>query len=395
MGTLWNDVYLSTTYEWPRSLSEYPHTASKRALSFVRNVTLWVYEEPDDSYPTSVDFYELFEFMSGCFRMLKDTRAIDTMNLHVGLYDPNNYQPDCNDIIEAINSTTWRILKRVRKMKLQALGLHTGRKTARLVDLLSILKQNVDNLEIDTSPITALAPLLQSFPRLKTLEVRVSESQPRSLQAETTFWTVVSQLPTLKSVWADTIPIPPPLDSIHFSHLINLRLYFYAGMVYGEWTRSLVTIFQQMPVLEKLLFSHVVSTSETRAEGRAMQITTIASTNLKHLELYCTIPIGLVSTIAKHCRRLTLLTICDFAEADNVDDEDLRQLSVSCPNLQKIRFQSAKHITSLEYFAAFHHLEVLKLFYPAGKFIDKSLLLKLVESCPKLAQIIVTDNPNT
>jgi len=40
-------------------------------------------------------------------------------------------------------------------------------------------------------------------------------------------------------------------------------------------------------------------------------------------------------------------------------------------------------------------LEVLKLFYPAGRFIDKPLLLKLVDSCPKLAQITVTDNLNT
>ena len=143
-----------------------------------------------------------------------------------------------------------------------------------------------------------------------------------------------------------------------------------------------------MSGLEKLTIAPAFLNSETRDEGRAMQIKTIACTNLKDLNFSCPIPRGLISTIARHCPHLTK---CYFTEDDNLDDEDLRQLSLSCPNLQQIRLQHAKTITRLEYFAAFQQLEILELFYLVGKFIDKPLLLKLVNSCPKLKQITVSD----
>ena len=227
MPTLWHEVDLWPSHERPRYLSAYPDTASKQALSLVRNMTLSVYKEPHDNYPAKDDFYELFDYVSGCLRMLKDTRAIDVMYLHVGLYDPNNYQLECNDIIEAINRTALQILKRISKMKLQELEFHTGRSTARIADIMSIIERNVDKLDINTSPIADWAPRLQYFKRLKKLDV--ARNKPRSLQAETTFWTAVSQLPSLKIVHADTIPIPPRLE-LRFPHLIDLRLYFFPDM---------------------------------------------------------------------------------------------------------------------------------------------------------------------
>jgi len=44
--------------------------------------------------------------------------------------------------------------------------------------------------------------------------------------------------------------------------------------------------------------------------------------------------------------------------------------------------------TRLEYFTTFQHLEVLKLFILP---VDKPFLLKLLDSCPKLKQITVSD----
>jgi len=65
------------------------------------------------------------DYMSGCLQMLKETRAIDTMyfrvDFHLGLYDPNSYRSECQDIIEAINRSVLHILKHLSKMELQEL----------------------------------------------------------------------------------------------------------------------------------------------------------------------------------------------------------------------------------------------------------------------------------
>jgi len=385
MPTLWSRVELWPDHEWPTLLSAYPHAASKRVLSYVRHVTLSVYMEPHENYPASEDFYRLLDYISGCLRMLKDTRAIDTMYFHMGLYDPNHYASEYHDIIETINRTTFQILKRIGEMKLQKLEFNIGRSTARSVDILSIIERKVDKLNINSVPIADWAPRLQYFQRLKALDV--ARIQPRNLQAETMFWTAVHQLPNLTRVEADTVPIPRGLN-LRFQNITNLDLYFFTDIEYGEWSRSLVTIFKQMPGLEKLMICPARSDEETRVEGRAMQVTTIACENLKDLSLCCPIPRGLVSTIARHCPRLTK---CYFTEDETIDDEDLLQLSLSCPNLHDVRLRYARTITHLEYFAAFQQLEVLELFYHTSKFIDKPLLLKLVDSCPKLKRITVSD----
>ena len=142
-----------------------------------------------------------------------------------------------------------------------------------------------------------------------------------------------------------------------------------------------------MSGFEKLVISHVF-TPETRDEGRAMQVTTIACKNLKHLSLGFAMSTGVVSTIARQCPRLTK---CYFWDDEIIDDEDLCQRSLSCPNLQQIRLQCTKYIMHLEYLTTVQHLEDLPLFFLTDKFIDKPLLLKFVESCPKLKQITVSD----
>lgn len=97
MPTLWREVDLWPSYrQWPRYLTAYPDTASKRVLSYVRTVKLSVFVDPN--YPAIDDFSELFRFMSLCLRMLKNTGAIETLYITVGLYDPNKYPSECNGI---------------------------------------------------------------------------------------------------------------------------------------------------------------------------------------------------------------------------------------------------------------------------------------------------------
>jgi F-box-like len=385
MPTLWREVYLwPDNYEWPYWLSTYPNTGSKRALSHVRDLTLSLYKEPHDNYPTKNDFDDLYAYLSGCLRMLKDTKAIDVLRLFVGLYDSNNYSSECNDVIEAINRIALQIIKRVSKMKLQQLEFHPGRETAHLADMMSIIEQNVDKLGINTSPIADWAPRLQYFTRLKFLDV--CRLWPRSLEAEAAFWTAVSQLPNLTIVKVDTVPFPRRLE-LRFPLITDLQLMLTLDLEPGDWSHTVVTIFKQMPGLEKLMILLGFADAEARAEVRAAQITTIACEKLKDLHLSSPVPKGLISTIARHCPQLTRFS---FSE-DDINDEDLRQLSLSCPNIEQIRLHQAKTITSLEYFATFQRLEILELYYPTAKFIDKPLLLKLVDSCPKLQQIRVSD----
>lgn len=382
MPTLWREVEL---YQWPYWLSIYPETGSKRALSFVRDMTLCLYNEPNENYPTKDGFEDLFDYVTGCLRMLKDTRSIDVLNLFVGLYDSRNYPSECNDVIEAINRTILEIVKRISKMKLRQLDFHSLRDTTRIVDLMSIIgERNVDKLHIHTSPIAEWAHRLEHFKKIKTLDA--SRVTPRDLEAETAFWTAVSQIPIL-TIRADTIPIPPRLD-LHFPHVTDLRLYLALDLVPGDWSNSVVAVFKHMPGLQKLTLSLAFLEEWSLNEGRAMQVTTVACTKLTDLYISRPIPRGLVSTIAKHCPYLTHI---HCSEEEMIDHEDLRQLSRSCPKLQHIRLRQAKNITNLQYLAALSELEVLDLFYLPGKFIDKVLLLNLVHACPKLQQIKVSD----
>ena|SRR5271170_679654 len=120
-----------------------------------------------------------------------------------------------------------------------------------------------------------------------------------------------------------------------------------------------------------------------------MRVPTIACTDLKDLTLNCPIPKGLVSAIAKNC---PCLTKCDFTEKVNVDNDDIRQLSESCPDLRQILLQSAESITTgIEYLPALRQLEDLELYYHSAKSLDKTLLLKFVDLCPNLKQLTVSD----
>lgn len=383
MPTLWHIVDLRPDHEFPRRLSAYPDTGSTRALSFVRHVMLSVYKEPFPGYPGSDDFHDLLDYVSGCFRMLKDTRAIDTMSFHIGLYDPNNYASECHDIIEAINSIVLQILERISKMKLRELQFSAGKETARIAQIMSLVAQKVDKLDIDISPIPDWAPQLHHCQRLKKLHV--SAGQHRNLQAETTFWTAISHLPNLKIIEVD-IPIPSTVDP-RFPYVNHLELEFEIYLEYAELSHLLVTVFKQMPSLEKLKIRSLFPQHDTH-EGRTMSITTIACKNLKDIYLSFSMPHGLVSTIARHCPHLTK---CFVLDPNTIDDEDLHQLSLSCPNLRQIYLRSAENITHLDYFTTFHQLEILQLYYSTGKFINKPLLLNLVDSCPKLNQFSVSD----
>ena len=383
MPTLWHTIDLWPDHEFPRRLSAYPDTGSKRALSFVRHVMLSVYKEPFPGCPASDDFHNLLDYVSGCLRILKDTRAIETMSFHIGLYDPNNYALECHDIIEASNSIVLQILKCISKMNLRELQLSAGQATARIAEIMSVIAQKVDKLDIDISPIPDWASQLHHCQRLKKLHV--SAGQHRNLQAETTFWTAISHLPNLKIIEVD-IPIPPTLEPC-FPYVNHLELKFEAYLDYTELSHLLVTVFKQMASLEELKIYSLFPRHDPH-EGHTMPITTIACKNLKDINLSFSIPRGLVSTIAKHCPHLTK---CSVLDPNIVDDEDLHQLSLSCPNLQQICLRSAENITRLDYFTTFYQLEILQLYYSTGKFINKPLLLDLVHSCPKLNQFSVSD----
>jgi hypothetical protein len=261
MPTLWHKIDLWPIFESPRYLSAYPDTGSKRALSFVRKVSLSLYKEPALVYPVEDGLKALFDFVSGCLRVLKDTRAIEAMYLRVGLYDPLDFVPECTQVIEAFNRTVLQILKRISKMKLKQLEFKSGDSTARIADIMSIIEQKVDILDISFSPIAHWAPRLQYFKRLKKIDA--AQIRPRNLEAETKFWTAVAQLPNLNTVLVNTIPIPPRLV-LGFPHLIKLKISLSLDLKPGEWTHSILTIFEQMTRLENLNFSCVVQGSQTR-----------------------------------------------------------------------------------------------------------------------------------
>jgi hypothetical protein len=142
-----------------------------------------------------------------------------------------------------------------------------------------------------------------------------------------------------------------------------------------------------MSGLENLFIFVEAADQEYSLETDGMPISTIACVKLKELTLFdCPIPKGLMSTIAKHCM---YLTECNINEQDNIDDEDIRQLSLSCPNLRKLDLKFAERITTgLEYLTVLHQLERLDIHHAAGKYMGKSVFLKFANSCPKLEKIV-------
>ena len=214
-------------------------------------------------------------------------------------------------------------------------------------------------------------------------------TKPRNLEAEVTFWTSISPLSNLKTIeLKNTIRFPPGFTNFPFPHLIALELNLSEDLKPEDWTRSVSIILQQMTGLEKLGIYLTISKHEIRDEWYAMRLATIACGNLKNLVLDIPTPQGLISKIANNCPHLIE---CEFSEKVNIDNDDLRQLSRSCPNLQHVRLHYAERITRLEYFTDLHNLVFLELFYLTGKLMTKELLLMLVESCQKLKQIVVSD----
>ena len=68
-----------------------------------------------------------------------------------------------------------------------------------------------------------------------------------------------------------------------------------------------------------------------------------------------------------------------------IDDEDLRQPSMSCPNLQEIRLRLVRVSNTLPPFITWRSSNCLPYWS------IKPFLLKLLDSCPKLKQITVSD----
>lgn len=366
----------------------YPSNVSKWALSYVRIIALTEFRQPAPTLSLKHTFDDIFKHLSGCFQLLKDTSSVDEMHIFLNLYDPNVFPRRFLNSIEAVNCTVLQILTHVTKMKPREIHLRCARSsTTRVEDILSIIERNVTPLDMIVGPIADWVSRLQYFERLKKLTV--AYIKPRNLEAEITFWTSVLLLSNLKTIeLKDTIRFPPGFTDVPFPHLIALELTLSEDLKQEDWTRSVSIILQQMTGLEKLGIYLTISKREIRDEWYAMRLTTIACGNLKNLVLQIPTPYGLISKIANSCPHLIE---CHFSETVNIDNDDLRQLSRSCPNLQQVRLRYAERITRLEYFTDFHNLEVLELFYLTGKLMTKELLLMYVKSCQKLKQITVSN----
>ena len=396
MPILWEGIDLIRNQEWPKGILEYPATGSKRALSYVRYLSIGVYDYPwfdeGELFPSEEDFYELSHYLFTSLQMLRHVGSIHSIRLEfVGVYEPNDFPSECTNVIETFNRTMFDILRHVAKMQIPKVDFCPGRLTARLEDITSIIERKVDMLHI-SSPLNDWARLLQRFERLKVLDmVRLLPiSLPRSLQVDSTLWMAVSQMPNLSDVRAVRFPLPPRLD-ISFPHLVHLEMDFTGRLnqiEIGEVSNTLLAIFKLMPALESLKIINS-GDEETRRVLDDMQIKSLACQNLRELHLVGPIPNGLVSTTARHCSHLIKFYT---HETSNFHNEDLLQLSVSCPTLREIGIQDPiDSATGVEYFTAFHKLERLELHYTAGKYLDIMVLLKFATSCPRLNQIHLSD----
>jgi len=137
MPLLWSYADIWETHEFPPWLSYYPATGSKRALSHIRTMCLGVYTEGDEW--GLANFQKMHDYMCRCLRILVHARSIQELTLVMGVYNPDQYPPECNRIIKAVNRFGFRILKFVAKMDLRELWLYVSRKTARINDILTII----------------------------------------------------------------------------------------------------------------------------------------------------------------------------------------------------------------------------------------------------------------
>ena len=383
MPALYERVSVWPKKSWPRNIWYYPpNVGRKRGLSYVRTLHLGACAGSlEDADITTVHNHR--HYLRYCFRMLKDTKSIQSLSLYFGLYDSSNSDPAHEITIELINRDALAILDRISKMRLPELHLTLDDKTARIEEILSIIGRKVDGLYINSSRLE-VASRLRQFRRLKS--IKADANHQRNPPAEVLFWSALSQLPSLRIVEVDGVPFPLRSE-LQFPQIVDLTFILSPEIDVAEWAPSFVTILTRMSGLENLLILGEPVTEEYSLETDGMPISTIACVKLKELTLYdCPIPKGLMSTIAKHCMSLTE---CDIHERDNIDDEDIRQLSLSCPNLRQVRLKFAERITTgLEYLTVLHQLERLELHYTAGKYMGKSVFLKFANSCPRLEKIV-------
>jgi hypothetical protein len=321
--------------------------------------------------------------------MLKETKSIQSLALYFGIYDSSSSGRADKAFIDIINRDALAILNRISKMRLPKLQLNLDDKTARIDEIFSIIGRKVDGLYINSSCLEA-ASRLRQFRRLKS--ITADANHQRNPPAEVLFWSALSQLPSLRIVEIDGIPFPLRSE-LQFPQIVNLTFIVSSEIDAAAWARSFVTVLTSMSGLENLFIFVEAADQEYSLETDGMPISTIACVKLKELTLFdCPIPKGLMSTIAKHCMSLTE---CDIEERDNIDDEDIRQLSLSCPNLRRLYLRFAERITTgLEYLTVLHQLERLEVHYTPGKYMGKSVFLKFANSCPKLEKIGFSRSPN-
>ena len=391
MPALWSRIYIRPDCERPANLSYYPrNTISKRVLPFVRRVDLAAYAgwlEGEQEAEVKENFERHLGYMSGCLRVLRELKStLHSMSLYFTFYDPNNYPADWRGTINEINDVALHILERVSKMKFRHFEFNLDEDSPRVEEIFSIIGPKVDKLRFRPLPVSGeVASPLRHFERLKSISLGPSER--RDPPGEEPLWNSLSQLPTLQRAQITNIPLSLQ-DDFQLPQLIHLRLSLWWSIGPEEWARSLVAVFKQMSGLESLVVERKPNT-QTRSETETMQISTVACVNLRELTLDCPQPKGLVSTIAKRCAQLTR---CFLNDKYNIGDEDIRQLSQSCPNLRELRLRYAECITTgLEYLAALHQLEVLELSYTMGKYLLKPVLLNFAKECPKLEKVVVSD----
>ena len=208
---------------------------------------------------------------------------------------------------------------------------------------------------------------------------------PRNPPGEALFWSAVSELPTLRIVSIRKIPFPPP-SKLQLPQIVNLNLTL-SEVEADEWAHS-VTVFTQMSGLESITISRQTenrtSNTETWLEANCIRISSIACINLRELSLDFMIPRDLISKSAKHCVHLTK---CDTIERDNVDSDDIRQLSLSCPNLRELRLLYSRFIaTGLEHLTALHQLTSLELHYTAGRGMEESVSITQVRLASRIGK---------
>ena len=370
-----------------------PNFDSKRALSYVRVLRLNVFEY--DLYRAGEEEIDQHLFrLSDCRRMFTDTDlAINHLHLCLGLFDHLFFQEHCRvSTVEAINDTTLQLLKYVTEMELGQFTFELGERCAPSLveEIFSIIRPKTTHL------ILPKCLEIGQFERLMAVTANFRDLRI----VEESFWLGLSGIPTLQSVKVTAVPLPFRID-LHFPQLVHLELLLGRYTQPEEFARSFIVAFKHMPRL-RTIYLEADKDIDTRVQADLLQISTVCCHHLEQLHLDCLVPDGFLSTIAKDCPSLTTCTIDDrFGSEDeiphqSINDQDLRQLSLSCRNLRLIRLPNVKGVTAaFEYLPNLTMLETLELHYALGLYMQNQTLLKFAQQCPKLDNIVFGDrDPN-